>query len=467
MDVSAPGLWLLPTRGRVATNLPKFFAAAAATGMTTPGALLVNRVEYGENYDAYNALLPDNWSVALMLEHTAAGKTEAAINRLVTPEMRWVGWLADDLVPETPEWDRRVIERLNGWNFVSTNDDLHAPQKANGALCWSADLLRAIGYIFPRGIHHNFGDDVIEEIGRATGCWECDLSITVRHDHASKTGQRDDTTAKTNANWAADDRAYGEWKKHDKGPAIERVLALMREKGVPMFTPDLAKVEVMLATPSGDGTYKSAFVNAIRLTEMYVRQYGGQFRFAEMLHCSDIAIARARILGSFLSSTATHLFLIDADQGWKPQDFIRTLLSGRDFIAAAGVRKVSPPSFAVNMTDDFGQPLPMEVDAEHGYFKVSGVGLAFACLTRACCERMVQAYPDLAFDAAEGRLEHALFNPMVVNRRYLGEDYAWCHRWRNIGGLIWVDPTIDLEHVGKATWSGAWLAQLAERAAAA
>jgi hypothetical protein len=280
------------------------------------------------------------------------------------------------------------------------------------------------------------------------------------------TGKKDTTSAKTNAAWAEDDRAYAEWGKHDKGPAIERVLALMQEHGVDMFTPDLSGIEVMLATPSGDGTYESVFVNAIRLTEMYVKQYGGQFRFAEMLHCSDIAVARARIVGSFRGSTATHLFLADSDQGWRPEDFIRTLMSGRDFIAAAGVRKVSPASFAVNVTDDFGRPVPLQVDSERGYIRASGVGLAFACLSRKCVERMVEAYPDLAFDAAEGRQEHALFNPIVVNRRYLGEDYAWCHRWRAIGGDIWVDPTINLDHVGKATWSGAWLDQLAEKMAA-
>ena len=460
---TAKGFAILPTRGRVATHLPQFLAAAKATGMTIAGAIVVNDAEYASFHAEYDALdIPGNWTVLTVSGDTAASKTEQALKVLLTNDMDYVFWLADDLRPETMGWDVRVIEQLEPWRFVSTNDGLHAPQKANGCLAWGADLLRTIGYIFPPGIVHNYADDMIEQIGRATGCWTVDMSVMVRHEHASKTGKKDATSAKTNAAWAEDDRAYAEWGKTDKGPAIERVLALMQEHGVDMFTPDLSGIEVMLATPSGDGTYESVFVNAIRLTEMYVKQYGGQFRFAEMLHCSDIAVARARIVGSFRGSTATHLFLADSDQGWRPEDFIRTLMSGRDFIAAAGVRKVSPASFAVNVTDDFGRPVPLQVDSERGYIRASGVGLAFACLSRKCVERMVEAYPDLAFDAAEGREEHALFNPIVVNRRYLGEDYAWCHRWRAIGGDIWVDPTINLDHVGKATWSGAWIDQLAE-----
>jgi hypothetical protein len=355
---------------------------------------------------------------------------------------------------------------LNGHNCVSTNDGLHAPQKMNGAMVWSADLIRAVGYLFAPGIVHMYADDVWEILGRATGCWTVDMSIMVRHLHETATGRKDDTSRRTNASWVADDKAFLEWRKNGQGPAVERILALMRDHGVDMFRPDLSGVEVMLAVPCGDGRYERLFMESLRLTEQAVTQYGGQFRFAECAYVSDIVIARTRLFGAFLRSTATHMFMVDSDQAWAVHDFVKFLLADRDFIAAAGVRKVTPPSFAVNISDEFGNPTPIHVDAERGYMEVTGVGMAFVCITRACAERMVEAYADLKFSAAEGREEVALFLPMVFNKRYMSEDFAFVHRWRAIGGKAWVDPTVDLKHVGAFVWQGAWLTHLAEKMAA-
>ena len=33
-----------------------------------------------------------------------------------------------------------------------------------------------------------------------------------------------------------------------------------------------------------------------------------------------------------------------------------------------------------------------------------------------------------------------------------GEDFAWCRRWHNMGGEIWVYPDINFGHRGGKTW---------------
>lgn len=460
---TARGFAILPSRGRFLTHLPAFFKAAADSAMTIPGYVVVNDAEYAAHVEEYDALsIPANWSILPVPGDTAAAKTEQALRQLLGDDMDYVFWLADDLRPVTPGWDVRVIEQLNGWNFVTTDDLLHAPAKANGAMAWSADLIRAVGYLFIPGLVHMYTDDCWEILGRATGCWTIDMTTVVQHLHVTKTGAKDETSRQTNANWEIDDRAFLEWRKDEQGAATQRILDLMRDKGVEMLRPDLRGVEVMLAVPCGDGRYERLFMESLRLTEQAVIQYGGKFRLSECAYVSDIVIARTRLFGAFLRSTATHMFFVDSDQAWAVQDFVKFLMADRDFIAAAGVRKVHPPSFAVNVSDDFGKPTPMHVDAERGYMEVTGVGMAFVCITRACAERMVEAYADLTFNAAEGREETALFLPMIFNKRYMSEDFAFVHRWRAIGGKAWVDPTVDLRHVGSYVWSGAWLSQLSE-----
>lgn len=470
--MSDNGIWLLPTHGRVGTNIPRFLKAAKATGVSTPGALIVDAADYAANSAAYDALdLPTGWTVHVVKGGSCGQATREALADLFTADMEFCGWLGDDIIPETPHWDTRLISQLTGWNFLSCDDAFKAPKTAGSTMLWSGDLLRQIGYIYPPDLTHMYPDTIIEEIGRATGCWTVDMSILVRHANAERTGAKDETYAKTVSHWSEDDKAFLRWKEYDKPQAVERVLALMEEKGVQMFRPDLTGVEVMLATPCGDGKYDNLYMGSLRQTEQMVNQYGGKFRFAEMLFCSDPTMARNRIFGAFLRSTATHLFQIDDDQAWNPIDFVRFLMAGVDFIAAAGVRKVEPPSFAVNVSDELGRTIPIEVDSTRGFFKVTAVGGAFVCVTRAFAERMVQNYADLEFESAEGRTEYGIYNPMIVNRRYLSEDYAICQRWRAIGGTVWVDPTVDLKHVGTKVWSGAWITQLAvkiaEEAAAA
>ncbi len=464
MEATAKGLWILPTFGRASTNLPRFLAACAKTSTTTNIALVVDEADYAATHDAYDALeLPDNIWVHLVKGGNCAQATREAMAELFTDDLAWWGWLADDLVPETPEWDVKAIAHLNGYNFVSTDDAMYAPNKANGATVWSAELLRAVGYIYPPDFTHFYCDTIWEEITKATGTWVCDMSILVRHVHASRGGDKDATFAKTNSAWGNDDPAFAKWRETEKSAAIDRVFALMGEHGAAVTKVNLDGFKVMIATPSGGGAPDRVFQRSLRETEPAVKFYGGATVYVELPFLSDIGLARSKLFGAFLRSDCTHLFFIDDDQGWQARDFIRLLLAKKDFVAVAGVRKVSPPSFAVSVQDEQGRALPIEEDAASGLLRATSVGMAFVCMSRACCDRLAQSYADLEFDSADGRTEIGIFLPFIRDRRWRSEDYAVCDRWRAIGGDIWVAPEVNLEHVGKYVWSGAWLDQLKEK----
>ena len=40
------------------------------------------------------------------------------------------------------------------------------------------------------------------------------------------------------------------------------------------------------------------------------------------------------------------------------------------------------------------------------------------------------------------------------DNRYLSEDYTFCRRWQKIGGEVWLDPLVELDHVGHFTFNG-------------
>ncbi|MFT9324809.1 MAG: hypothetical protein ABF537_11805, partial [Acetobacter sp.] len=37
---------------------------------------------------------------------------------------------------------------------------------------------------------------------------------------------------------------------------------------------------------------------------------------------------------------------------------------------------------------------------------------------------------------------------------YQSEDFTFCRRWREIGGEVWLDTSINLTHAGRAAFHG-------------
>ena len=91
------------------------------------------------------------------------------------------------------------------------------------------------------------------------------------------------------------------------------------------------------------------------------------------------------------------------------------------------------------------------------------------CLKRSVAEKMVETYPELTYDGddnAAGKKIHGLYMPYIYDfkenefenvklpfRKLLSEDWAFCQRWRDIGGKIFADTSIVLKHIGKVDYS--------------
>jgi hypothetical protein len=97
-------------------------------------------------------------------------------------------------------------------------------------------------------------------------------------------------------------------------------------------------------------------------------------------------------------------------------------------------------------------------------------------VTRGAIMRMITAYPQTCYRAIHAwplptgpeRERHALFDTMILpeSGEYLSEDYAFCHRWRAIGGRIWLDTKSRLTHIGSFEYHGNPVARFAAPATA-
>lgn len=85
--------------------------------------------------------------------------------------------------------------------------------------------------------------------------------------------------------------------------------------------------------------------------------------------------------------------------------------------------------------------------------EVSAVGTGILAVHRRVLARMAAAHPELKYDGRSTvgngcKEQFALFQPMVCDGHRLSEDYAFCHRWRALGGKCWALLYHVVEHVG-------------------
>ncbi len=163
---------------------------------------------------------------------------------------------------------------------------------------------------------------------------------------------------------------------------------------------------------------------------------------------SESLITRGRnvILIKFLSEESfTHLFWIDSDIAFKSEDVFRLLLADRDI--AAGVYPMKRFNWPA-------QGLPAG--------KVAEAPTGFMVIKRHVLTHMMKKYPELNYvpdgppNNPQRHLYWRFFDCMVDpdSGRYLSEDYAFCRRWRDIGGKVHVDLQCKLMHLGQHLFRG-------------
>lgn len=183
----------------------------------------------------------------------------------------------------------------------------------------------------------------------------------------------------------------------------------------------------------------------------YVRSITSLYPVPDIIFMSGslITYIRNELTARFLAGPWSHLFFIDADIGFPPTAFRRLLCSGRDVVATAAAFKndaaETQGGFTVDITE-MGQ-----VD-DNGFASINSVGTGFMCIERGAFERMTEA----------GIGKNEFFDTMRIGDEYLADDHAFCHRWRGIGGEIYLDTLSNLTHQGTKVYSRDFHSYLAE-----
>lgn len=237
---------------------------------------------------------------------------------------------------------------------------------------------------------------------------------------------------------------------------------------------------ILVGTPCYGGLVSHIFMQSIIKLMVHAGNRNYQLGLTTSAHDSLITRSRNSIVSFFLDQPhCTHLMFIDADIGFEPEAVDRLLDFDQDLVAGMYPLKVLDWNLIHQRAKDgatkdqletaglhyVGQPLPAETREEKGGF-VTGLyaGTGFMLIKRRVIEQMVAAYPETKYKKMQtypppkhsSDNQYNLFDCMIEPKSgvYLSEDFTFCHRWRQMGGKVWLDTKSYLMHIGGYDFQG-------------
>jgi hypothetical protein len=238
---------------------------------------------------------------------------------------------------------------------------------------------------------------------------------------------------------------------------------------------------VVVGTPCYGGLVTHVYLHSLLKLMAYGLAQNLGIALRTAAHDSLVPRSRNSLVAGFLDTPdATHLMFIDADMGFEPEHFARMLAFDADVVAGAYPVKNIDWSKAARAHSSgsttaeelrtaglhyVGVPRPpAECEVRDGFVTADYVGTGFMLIRRGALERMIGAYPETKYQimhtypapARQSDHLYGLFDCMIepTTRAYLSEDFTFCHRWRAIGGAIWLDTRSRLKHVGSYEFQG-------------
>jgi len=219
-------------------------------------------------------------------------------------------------------------------------------------------------------------------------------------------------------------------------------------------------MKLVFAIPTIDGSIRSECVLSLMAAQRLLFESKIDSDLFVIADCPYLPTARNTLAAMFLREPeATDLLFVDADVGFDAEAVLRLLHRPEELVAGVYPLKRDSGGWPMVMQTRDGIPLGRD-----GLIEADFVPTGFMRIKRGVFDRLMAAYPELRYadSVVETMGDTTLraawdFFHMGIDperQRYTTEDYAFCQRWRDVGGRLWVDPDITFSHVGRKIYRG-------------
>jgi len=281
----------------------------------------------------------------------------------------------------------------------------------------------------------------------------------------------------------------------DKEIYATRTELLLNEKVkcfVEKYSPKLS-----ILTPCFGGMCYVNYIDCLIKTLSLFRHFNFNI---DVIFCkNDSLVSRARnnlIAKAMVDPKTTHILFIDNDITWNPIDILKLVISEKPIIGGAyplksykwdrlttaeaikGLVDKKNNSILKDMVSDAEMLqyntvnynvnyLSNNLQVEGNVAKIKHLATGFMMIQRHVIEKMMKAFPSTKFvddinflEPHENEFAYALFDCGVEEGHYYSEDWMFCQRWNKMGGSIYLDVSINLNHTGIEDYKGSYVATI-------
>jgi len=258
------------------------------------------------------------------------------------------------------------------------------------------------------------------------------------------------------------------------------------------------KPHLIILTPCYNSSMYVTYTESLLQTMFMCKDLGINATVHFCRNDSLVSRARNNLIAKAMSiPTATHFLFIDADITWTPFDILKLLVADKHIVG--GIYPIKNYEFdklaanpnAVNeilarknksqLKDAFSNKEYLQtnmvryninyvsnmLEIENNLTKVKHLATGFMLIKRSVIDLMSKAFPQTKYvddvnflSGKENDFAYALFDCGVEDNHYLSEDWMFCRRWQKMGGSVYADITINLDHTGVETYKGSFISSL-------
>lgn len=272
-------------------------------------------------------------------------------------------------------------------------------------------------------------------------------------------------------------------------------------QGIPKFIIDYiakTKPHIVILTPCYNSSVYVTYTESLLQTMFMCKDLGINATIQFCRNDSLVSRARNNLIAKAMSiPTATHFLFIDADITWSPFDILKLLVADKPIVGGIyPIKNYNFDKLAANpnlvndiftrknqsqLKDSFSNIDYLQnnmvryninyssnmLEIENNLIKVKHLATGFMLIKRTVIELMSKAFPQTKYvddvnflSGKENDFAFALFDCGVEDGHYFSEDWMFCHRWQKMGGSVYADITINLDHTGIETYKGSFISSI-------
>lgn len=263
--------------------------------------------------------------------------------------------------------------------------------------------------------------------------------------------------------------------------------------------------KVAILTPCYGGQCHLSYIPCLIATIELLMSFGIPTIHHTCKNDSLITRARNNLIAKAMSDPqTTHFMFIDSDISWDATDIIKLLVSNKKLVGGVyPLKKYNWSKLLVDPNNQFNTNivqgiidkklldkinchnisdedmlrsnlvnynvnyLDSNLTIKDNLAKVRHIATGFMMIQRELLTQMQLDYTSTKYvddvnflSANENEFAYALFDCCVQDGHYLSEDWMFCDRWRQIGGDVFIDVSINLTHTGIEDFKGAFMAHI-------